>query len=69
MPLNTTRPQSLFRVAMACLALFGILGMPRFSSAMDESWLDALRGALLGATLVLLHLAFRLKRKSDGGHS
>lgn len=65
MLLKMKTPLTIFRVAMLCLALFGGLGIPRLSSAFSEDLLDGMRGALLGATIVLIYLTFRLRRKRE----
>lgn len=67
MLLRKTSPQTLFRLAMACLALFGILGVPSLKAQLSEDLLDSLRGALLGANIALVFLAFRLQRQQRGG--
>jgi hypothetical protein len=69
MLLKVRSPRIVFRLAMVCLALFGVLGFSRVASALDDDWLDGARGALLGATVVLIHLTFRLRRRRDGGIS
>ena len=63
MLLKITNPRSIFRLAAGCLALFGILGMPRVTSAFGEGVIDGARGALLGAAVALLYLMFRARRK------
>jgi hypothetical protein len=67
MLLRTTHPRSIFRLAAACLALFGLLGIPRVASSFGEGLLDGVRGALLGAAVALLYLMFRLQRKLERG--
>jgi hypothetical protein len=57
-------PRSLFTLATGCLALFGLLGMPRLASSLNESALDGARGALLGAAIALVYLMFRVKRQA-----
>jgi hypothetical protein len=66
MLLKVKSPRTIFRAAMVCLALFGVLGFSRLSSSIDGDLLDGMRGALLGATLVLIHLTFRLRRQREG---
>lgn len=66
MLLKTKSPRWIFRVAMMCLALFGILGMPSASSTFSEDLLDGVRGALLGATMVFVYLTFRLRKRENG---
>lgn len=65
MLLKVKTPRTIFRVAMVCLALFGGLGIPSLSSRFSEDLVDGLRGALLGATIVLIYLTFRLRRKRE----
>ena len=70
MLLDVKNSRTIFRVAMICLALFGVLGMPRVSSAFGEGLLDGMRGALLGASVALIYLTFRLRarqRRVNGG--
>lgn len=62
MLLKATNPRTIFRAAMASLALFGVLGMPSLSTSLGEDVVDGIRGALLGATIGLLYLAFRHQR-------
>ena len=69
MSMTIRNPRTMFRVAMACLALFGLLGFSRLSAMFNEDLLDGLRGALLGATLALIYLTFRLQRRRDGDRS
>ena len=69
MLLKVTNPRTIFRIAMICLALFGCLGIPSLASTFSEDLLDGLRGALLGATVVLIYLTFRLQRKQEDGGS
>ena len=67
MLLNVKNPRSLFRLAMACLALFGVLGMVHPpSSSFSEGVVDGARGALLGATIALMYLTFRLQQRRKG---
>jgi hypothetical protein len=47
--------------------LFGGLGMPSLSSRVSEDLLDGVRGALLGAAVVLIYLTFRLQRRRRVG--
>ena len=63
MLLEVKNPRTLFRLAMACLALFGGLGMVHPPSTFSEGVLDGARGALLGATVALIALTFRLQQK------
>ena len=63
MLLKVKTPRTIFRVAMVCLALFGGLGTPALSSMFSEDLLDGVRGALLGATIVLIYLTLRLQWK------
>lgn len=66
MLLRNTTPQAIFRIAYACLALFGLLGMPSLSSHVGEDVLDGMRGALIGATIAFMFLGFRARsRPSD----
>jgi hypothetical protein len=67
MLLKTTNPRTLFRFAMASLALFGVLGMVHLPATVSEDIVDGTRGALLGATIALLYLAFHLQRKRNVG--
>ena len=62
MLLAVKHPRTIFRLAMACLALFGVLGLVHRPSMISEDLVDAARGALLGATIVLVYLTFRLQR-------
>jgi hypothetical protein len=64
-PPNARNPRTIFTLALVCLALFGALGIPSLSSAIGEDLRDGVRGALLGATIVLIYLAFRLQRKRE----
>ena len=64
MLLKAKNPRTIFRVAFACLALSGVLGIPSVSASLGVDLVDALRGALLGATVALLYFAFRLQRRS-----
>jgi multisubunit Na+/H+ antiporter MnhG subunit len=68
MLLETTNSRTIFRLAMASLALFGLLGMVRLPATFSEDLVDATRGALLGASIALLYLLFRRrkKRENDG---
>ena len=67
MLLETTNPRTIVRLAMASLAVFGLLGIVHLPESFGERMVDGLRGALLGASIALLYLAFRLdrKRRSD----
>jgi hypothetical protein len=67
MLLKTTKPRTIFFAATACLAVFGLMGMPSLSSMFDESLFDGVRGALLGASIGLVYLTFRLKRSETSG--
>ena len=69
MLLEMKHPRPIFRLAMACLALFGGLGFVHPLSTSSEDLLDATRGALLGATIVLIYLTFRLQRKRESDRS
>jgi hypothetical protein len=60
-------PRTIFRVAMMCLALFGVLGFPSLSSSLSEDVMHAVRGALLGASAALIYLTFRLRRTLGNG--
>ena len=68
MLLKTTNPRTIFRLAMASLALFGVLGIVHLPETVSIDMVDGMRGALLGASIALLYLAFRLgrTRKEDG---
>ena len=68
MLLKTTNSRTIFRLAMASLALFGVLGMVRPPTTFSEDVVDGTRGALLGASIALLYLFFRLRqrRENDG---
>ena len=66
MLLKVKSPRTIFRLAMMCLALFGGLGIPSLSSRFSEDLLDGMR-ALLGATVVLIYLTFRLQRRRRFG--
>ena len=63
MLLKVKNPRTIFRVAMVCLAVFGSLGIPALASSFNEDLLDGIRGGLLGATVVLIYLTFRLQRR------
>jgi hypothetical protein len=63
MLLKTRNPRTIFRLAMASLALFGVLGIVHLPATFSEDMVDGMRGALLGASIALLYLAFRLDRK------
>jgi hypothetical protein len=67
MLLKVKNPRTLFRLAMGCLAIFGLLGMLHpASSSFNEGVVDGARGALLGAAVALIWLTFRLQhRRSD----
>ena len=67
MLLKAKTPRTMFRAAMLSLALFGCFGMPSLASKLNEDLVDGVRGALLGATVALIYLTFRLQRKRDGG--
>ena len=67
MLLKVKSPRTIVRLAMMCLALFGGLGIPSLSSRFSEDLLDGMRGALLGATVVLIYLTFRLQRRRRFG--
>ena len=67
MLLKVKNPRTIFRLAMVCLALFGALGLPSLASRFSEDLLDGMRGALLGATVVLIYLTFRLERRRHAG--
>jgi hypothetical protein len=67
MLLKTKNPRTIFRLAMASLALFGLLGMLHLPEGFSEGMVDGMRGALLGATIALLYLAFRLERRRKDG--
>ena len=62
MLLKIKNPRTIFRLAMASLALFGILGMVHPPEGFSEGMLDGIRGALLGASIALLYVAFRARR-------
>ena len=66
MLLKTNNSRMIFRLAMACLALFGILGIVHPASTFSEDVLDGTRGALIGASIALLYLAFRVERTRKG---
>ena len=61
MLLKTTHPRTIFRLAMASLALFGVLGIVHLPESFREDVVDGIRGALLGASIALLYLAFGRK--------
>jgi hypothetical protein len=63
MLLKVKSPRTIFRAAMMCVALCGGLGIPSLSSRVSEDLLDGVRGALLGAAVVLIYLTFRLQRR------
>jgi hypothetical protein len=67
MLLKTTNPRTIFRLGMAFLAMFGVLGIVHLPATFSEDILDGVRGALLGASIALLYLASRFGRwrKSD----
>jgi membrane-anchored glycerophosphoryl diester phosphodiesterase (GDPDase) len=67
MLLKTRHTRTIFRLAMALLALFGVLGIVHLPATFSQDMVDGMRGALLGATIAFLYLAFRLdrKRKND----
>jgi hypothetical protein len=65
MLLKMKSSRSIFRIAMTCLAVFGILGIPSLSSTFSEDLLDGVRGALLGATIVLIYLTLRLRKREN----
>ena len=58
MLLERNNPRMIFRLAMASLALFGLLGIVHLPATFSENMVDGMRGALLGATIALLYLAF-----------
>ena len=66
MLLKTTNPRTIFRLAMASLALFGLLGIVHLPATFSEDMVDGMRGALLGATIALLYLVFHVRRKRNG---
>ena len=63
MLLKTNNPRTIFRLAMASLALFGVLGIVHLPETFSDDMVDGMRGALLGASIAFLYLAFRLGRK------
>jgi hypothetical protein len=63
--LETTNPRTIFRLAMASLALFGILGIVHLPATFSEDVVDGTRGALLGTSIALLYLFFRRRRKRN----
>jgi hypothetical protein len=65
MLLKTTNPRTIFRLAMAALALFGLLGIVHLPATVSEDMVDGMRGGLLGVTIALLYLVFHLKRKRE----
>ena len=67
MLLKVTNPRTIFRAAMLCLVVFGVLGMPSLSRSLGENVVDGVRGALLGAAITLLFLAFRRQRRCEDG--
>ena len=67
MLLKVKSPRTIFRLAMVCLALFGAFGIPSLASKVSADLLDGVRGALLGATVVLIYLTFRLQRRRQVG--
>ena len=67
MLLKVRTPRTMFRAAMLSLVLFGCLGLPSLASKLDEDLVDGVRGALLGATIALIYLTFRLQRKREDG--
>jgi hypothetical protein len=68
MLLKTKHPRTIFRLAMASLALFGVLGMVHLPGSFGEGMVDGIRGALLGVSVALLYLAFR-RGATDGRSS
>ena len=66
MLIHMTHPRTIFQLAMACLAVFGILGFIHPPSTFSEDMIDATRGALLGATITLLYLRSRIQRNRGG---
>ena len=67
MLLKVRTPRTMFRAAMLSLALCGILGMPSLAAKFSEDLVDGVRGALLGATVALIYLTFRLQGKREDG--
>ena len=67
MLLKAKSPRTMFRAAMLCLALFASLGIPALASKFSEDFRDGVRGVLLGATLGLIYLTFRLQRSREKG--
>lgn len=63
MLVKTTNPRTMFRFAMAFLALFGVLGIVHLPARFSEDMVDGVRGAALGASIAILYLALRLERK------
>jgi hypothetical protein len=66
MLLETRNARTIFRLAMACLALFGVLGLVHLPSTVSEDLVDGMRGALIGASIALIYLSFRLQRTGKG---
>jgi hypothetical protein len=63
MLLETNNPRTIFRLAMASLALFGVLGIVHLPATLGENMVDGIRGLFLGVAIALLYLAFRLERE------
>ena len=64
MLLKARNPRTLFRLGLATLALFGILGMIHPDGRFNEGVVDGVRGALIGASIALLFFAFRAERRA-----
>jgi hypothetical protein len=65
MLLKVKHPRTIFRLAMGCLLVFSGLGLMNPASTFSQDVVDGMRGALLGATIVLVYLTFRLKRTRE----
>ena len=63
MLLAIKHPRTIFRLAMASLALFGLLGMVHLPPRLGDT-IAAARGALLGAAIGLIYLWFRRRPTS-----
>ena len=66
MLLKKANPQSMIHIALVCLALFGVLGLPSLTSGetdFTKGLVDGVRGALMGATAVLIYLSSRARRE------